>query len=888
MKRTVSQHETHGVATWYTRCPIMDAKPVTLLRVGLKHVLSRNNVLKLRNRLFLMKTYLKFVQSGYPLNVICSPNSNFKLLHLKEDKNLSKIYVACAALENVIVWNLSNASIKMVLEGEKSFVTRIEVGPVKMAAGYEDGHIKLWDMESWAHITLDGHTSAVTCLDFDKDSTKLVSGSLDTYMIIWDVLNECGLYKLKGHTNAVTNCKFMTLYPILISSSKDKSIKMWDLTTQHCFATLQDPDFEVLDFLLCKEEQMMISADSGEDLKIWSLVDNVESSGTKRHMGTGNTLLDIPMKCNMVSRIFKKHSVSSKLLRFDHQYGVLYCLNNDSTLEAFKLKKSSSLKVSNQTTIFEENNMSDCFESLCEIPATNVCHLELLKNRKYQNMICIAHKKNCITLNTVNLEDPSLKFQNILSISNSGHRSSPTCVAINSNSTFFATGSNEIKIWSIKDRCCIQTISTEQCKSLIYVTGDRYLIGGMKSGALYIYDMLNAQVVECLNAHGGAIVHLKEMPNKNGFASCSVDQVSHNNVFTIKNVRQLEMEDPVTSFCYSNCQTYIAVSALNDVKLFYDDTLKYCLTLYGHKLPVNCIDISSDNEIIVTGSADNSVKIWGLTFGDCRKSIHAHSSSINCLKFVPETHYFFSCSSDSSIKYWDGDTFQNILELKRHGKSVPSFALNSDGDLLISISKDCSIRIWEKIEELMVPDAEENEEGANNPMITLAKDQDKEAQAHWKPSLSSVQHTENLVDALDIAMKAKNSDEPTHPVLISWNMSANQYVLYVLTSIPSNQLDVTLLILPYKYVLIMLSLFTDWFDRPNQFEMCLRCCLFLMKLHFYQLINTPQMEPLINKLRQHSKKSIQKLKEVDGTNKAVLDFIKNLQDTKPGGEYLKF
>ena len=37
------------------------------------------------------------------------------------------------------------------------------------------------------------------------------------------------------------------------------------------------------------------------------------------------------------------------------------------------------------------------------------------------------------------------------------------------------------------------------------------------------------------------------------------------------------------------------------------------------------MDISSDGDLIVTGSADKNLKIWGLDFGDCHKSIFAHA-----------------------------------------------------------------------------------------------------------------------------------------------------------------------------------------------------------------------------------------------------------------------
>ncbi|MBD4020677.1 hypothetical protein GUI04_17105, partial [Xanthomonas citri pv. citri] len=76
------------------------------------------------------------------------------------------------------------------------------------------------------------------------------------------------------------------------------------------------------------------------------------------------------------------------------------------------------------------------------------------------------------------------------------------------------------------------------------------------------------------------------------------------------------------------------VAALLDctVKVYYMDTQKFFLTLYGHKLPVLCMDISSDGDLIVTGSADKNIKIWGLDFGDCHKSIFAHADSVTAVK----------------------------------------------------------------------------------------------------------------------------------------------------------------------------------------------------------------------------------------------------------------
>ena len=87
----------------------------------------------------------------------------------------------------------------------------------------------------------------------------------------------------------------------------------------------------------------------------------------------------------------------------------------------------------------------------------------------------------------------------------------------------------------------------------------------------------------------------------------------------------------------------LAVALLDStIKVFFTDSLKFFLSLYGHKLPVLSMDISSDSTLLVSGSADKNIKIWGLDFGDCHRSLFAHADSVMQVAFVHNTHYIFT------------------------------------------------------------------------------------------------------------------------------------------------------------------------------------------------------------------------------------------------------
>ena len=59
---------------------------------------------------------------------------------------------------------------------------------------------RLWDTGTReVEVTFTGHKTGVSCLAWDRAGLRLVSGSRDTAVIVWDVVAECGIARLQGH-----------------------------------------------------------------------------------------------------------------------------------------------------------------------------------------------------------------------------------------------------------------------------------------------------------------------------------------------------------------------------------------------------------------------------------------------------------------------------------------------------------------------------------------------------------------------------------------------------------------------------------------------------------------------------------------------------------------
>jgi WD40 repeat protein len=79
--------------------------------------------------------------------------------------------------------------------------------------------------------TLEGHTSSVYSVAVTPDGTKIVSGSDDYTIKIWDLASAGGrlLNTLKGHTSTLTSIAITPDGTKIVSGSDDKTIKVWDL-----------------------------------------------------------------------------------------------------------------------------------------------------------------------------------------------------------------------------------------------------------------------------------------------------------------------------------------------------------------------------------------------------------------------------------------------------------------------------------------------------------------------------------------------------------------------------------------------------------------------------------------------------------------------------------
>ena len=334
----------------------------------------------------------------------------------------------------------------------------------------------------------------------------------------------------------------------------------------------------------------------------------------------------------------------------------------------------------------------------------------------------------------------SVQHKKVAVVSQAGHRSDVRAVAMSRDGALALTADSKGgKLWNLRSGACLRSFDSGYGISAVFLPGEQYGVFGCKDGSVSVWALATGDQVALYaggeegEGHDGATWSLALRPDGQAMASGSADKTvrfweieREEGGCELVHSRTLKMADEVLCVRFSHHRDseklLLAVALLDStVKLFFNDTLKFSLSLYGHKLPVMGLDISADNTLLVSASADKTIKLWGLDFGDCHKSFRAHDDSVMGVAFLGTSHHFVSGGKDSQLKYWDGDRFEYVTNMPGHKGPVWSVAASRDGVTVLSGSADRSVRVWRRSEDLVFPEEERERE--------MLADMDAEARA---------------------------------------------------------------------------------------------------------------------------------------------------------------
>jgi RNA polymerase sigma factor, sigma-70 family len=119
-------------------------------------------------------------------------------------------------------------------------------------------------------------------------------------------------------------------------------------------------------------------------------------------------------------------------------------------------------------------------------------------------------------------------------------------------------------------------------------------------------------------------------------------------------------------------------------------------TFTGHTSWVNVVKITPNNQTLISGSADKTIKLWNLEKKELVHTFNGHIGWISCLAISSDSKFLVSGSTDKTIKLWDLTKKQLLRTLEEHSDWIQNVAISPDNQSLATGSRDGTLKIWQK------------------------------------------------------------------------------------------------------------------------------------------------------------------------------------------------
>ena len=137
--------------------------------------------------------------------------------------------------------------------------------------------------------------------------------------------------------------------------------------------------------------------------------------------------------------------------------------------------------------------------------------------------------------------------------------------------------------------------------------------------------------------------------------------------------------------CGCSDHTAIVMSLKNSHEFF---------SLEGHEAIISSVAVTSDGRLAVTGSQDQTVRIWDLVMGKSLRTLKC-PCEVWDVALSPDDQTVFSVCDDGAIRAWDMVSGELMHTFRGHSDCVEALAVSPDGKRLVSGSEDDSLSIWD-------------------------------------------------------------------------------------------------------------------------------------------------------------------------------------------------
>jgi WD40 repeat protein len=537
--------------------------------------------------------------------------------------------------------------------GHSSYVTTVAVAPdgKKIISGSCDKTIKVWDIDTGRELhTLTGHSTDLKLVTITPDGKKIFSGSYDKTIKVWDIDTGRELHTLTGHSECINLLWISFDNTTLVSGSIDGQIKLWDIATRIELNTLSYYNEEPWAIIVSPDGLKVVSINrrqkSPQAIRLWDINIGAELNTFLSDSHITEVVVVTPDGTKIIS--------GSDYNSFMHD---IY-FTGDKTIKIWDLAQGKELHTlyGHQARIL----------SLAITPDSN-------------KVISGSSDHSIKVWSIVTGTELNTFF---------GHSAGITSLVVTPDGTKVISGSYDmtIKLWNLEGGTELNTFSD-------------YASSGVKT--LAINHDGSKIVVVYFEAFDITIKVLDISTGRNisSFLNC---------------INSLELVSAVTSdgtiIVYGDIKGSIKVWDIATGKNIASFSTNDGLQFSGR---INDLAITPDGTKIV--SASRFIDVWDISTGQCVKRMGYYESpftsfqdEITSVTTNPDGGRVIYCRDGQKVVVIQDIFTKSICHFFCHSEDITSLVVTPDGTKVISGSQDKTIKIWDIVNKAfsskLIPD----------------------------------------------------------------------------------------------------------------------------------------------------------------------------------------